>query len=373
MSNISEISDSNENEPGGDIKHSNGAFNALKKLNLDLLKFKQVIEKSNDAIVIISLQENKLYLNKIFVDMLGYTTEELQEIGGLFKLYTDSNLKDIIPRMLLSGNYWQGDITLRTRAGNIRELYLSAGPVFNDQNELIAIYGIHTDISEHKQAREKIRESLTEKEVLLSEIHHRVKNNLALVSSMLQLQALQENNHELNSKLIESSLRIKTIATIHEQLYESESFSKINFTENISSLIARIVETISNKSQIGISLDCAPVHLNVNQAITCSLIVNEVVTNIVKHAFDADGNGNISVIMREQGDQVCLTIRDDGPGLPEDIEFNNEDEMSLGLNIINLLTKQLGASYKYDSSDGCRFTLELTKNDSKGICNADLE
>ncbi len=344
----------------------------LKNTNQELLKFKNVIELSNDGISIYTLQDKKYYLNHSFVEMLGYTGNELNEIGGLFNLYNDSNLRDIIPRMLLSGNYWQGDISLTTRSGEKRNLYLSAGPVFNSKNELIAIYGIHTDISEHRQAQEKISESLREKEVLLSEIHHRVKNNLAVVSSMLQLQALQEDHEGMNTKLLESSLRVKTIASIHEHLYESDSFSKIDFSKSIARQVSGIVDTMKSSTSIRMDLNCEPVQLNVNQAITCSLIVNEVVTNIIKHAFGEKERGLITVTLTEKNNRVTLVVSDNGKGLPDHLDFRKNYERSLGLHLINVLSRQLDAAYLYDSANGSRFSLHFNKKDPKGIANADL-
>ncbi|MDG5765852.1 PAS domain S-box protein [Balneolales bacterium ANBcel1] len=346
---------------------------AMKQTRLDLLKFKNVIEMSNDGIAIYTLEDRQWYVNEAIVDMVGYRSEEVTRLGGIFELYTDKNLKDIIPRMLFSGNYWQGDIALNTRDGKTVDLYLSAGPVFNNLNELIAVYAIHTDISEHRQAQQKIRESLREKEMLLSEIHHRVQNNLAVVSSMLQLQALQEDQQVVNEKLLESSLRIKTIASIHEHLYQSDSFSKIDFKKNIAAQIAGIVETIASESDITVSFDCIDLDLNINQAITTSLIVNEVVTNIVKHAFRDREEGHIHVSLGKEGDRVMLEIRDNGQGVPGKEQLENSFEQSLGLHMINLLSKQLEATYRYTSGRENSFSLTFDKTDKKkGIGSADL-
>ncbi|MDI6401923.1 PAS domain S-box protein [Balneolaceae bacterium ANBcel3] len=343
-----------------------------KRTSDDLARFKNVIQNFPDAIAILNLQKGCTYVNDSMIEMSGYSVEEFQKLESLFSLYSDSNLKDIVPRMLLEGNYWQGDVVLNTKDGKSIEIYLSAGPVFNSDNELIAIYTVHTDIREQRLAQKKIRESLREKEILLSEIHHRVKNNLAVVSSMLQLQAMQVQNEELNSKLLESSLRIKTIASIHEHLYESDNFSRIDFSRNIRSLVQSVVNTLKSDSEISITLDCNSVMLNVNQAIPCSLIVNEVVTNIINHAFEGRSKGTIHVALHEKDDYIHLSISDNGNGRSEKYYQESDYGKSLGLHIIHLLSKQLDAELEIQSSNGSIFTLCFLKAEAKGIGNADL-
>lgn len=215
---------------------------------------------------------------------------------------------------------------------------------------------------ERKVQEAEIRDSLKEKEILLAEIHHRVKNNLAVVSSMMQLQAYKEENQKLSKKLMDSVMRIKVMASIHDHLYQSNSFSNLDFSENLKLLVSNIVETMQTEACIQTEFNCRPVSLNVNQAIPCSLIVNEVVTNSIKYAFPGKAEGKISVTLELRNQTVTLILEDDGVGLPE--SFNELKGKSMGVKIIEVLSEQLEADYAYDNIDnGCRFKLQFTRSD----------
>lgn len=225
------------------------------------------------------------------------------------------------------------------------------------------------DVTKQKIQQQQILDSLNEKETLLAEIHHRVKNNLAVVSGLLQLQAFElEGNSDVTNKLYDSVNRIKTMSNIHEQLYQSNSFSKIEFAENIRLLVSDILKTFESDTDIDLDYRCEPLHLNMIQALPCSLIVNEVITNILKHAFHGREKGNIILGMGEPGkkDQVVLTIEDNGIGLPQNFDVAESD--TLGMNLINDLSQQLKAGYKFVSSaKGTIFTLQFEKIEPKGI------
>lgn len=229
--------------------------------------------------------------------------------------------------------------------------------------------GIAQDITEQKKQEEKIKEALKEKETLLAEIHHRVKNNLAVVSGMIQLQAFDEENEELRAKLLDSVVRIGSMATIHEQLYQSNSFSKLEFSQNIKTLVEKILNTMPVQADISLDLNLSAIQLNVNQAIPCSLIVNEVVTNIIKHAFKGRKEGKITIDLAENDDQFKLTITDDGVGFPEDFDISKTN--TLGYRLINTLVEQLDATFSYRSSPDKEevtvFHLQFEKSEIKGI------
>ncbi|MEX2601988.1 MAG: PAS domain S-box protein [Balneolaceae bacterium] len=335
-----------------------------------LLKFRKIIENSRDGIGIISTPDNTLYMNEALKDQLGYSEEEILGQGGLFTLYNDETLREKVSKTLQKGRYWQGDITVCNHNGEAIDFYLSAGPVFNENRELVAIFGIYTDITERKMQEMQILNSLREKETLLTEIHHRVKNNLAVVSSMMQLQAIEDEDQRVTEKLLDSVSRIKTMANIHEQLYQASDFSSLAFSKNLQTLISNILQTFQPQTDIELKLDCKPVKLNINQAIPCSLIVNEITTNILKHAFPNRKTGTIHLHLSEMRvkNSILLKISDDGIGLPE--EFSIPSHSSLGLNLIRVLSEQLNADYRYDSDEkGTTFTLQFTKSGRRGSGN----
>ncbi|GAA5523300.1 PAS domain S-box protein [Aliifodinibius salicampi] len=232
--------------------------------------------------------------------------------------------------------------------------------------------GIAQDITQQKKQEEKIKEALKEKETLLAEIHHRVKNNLAVVSGMMQLQAFDEENEELRAKLLDSVIRIGSMATIHEQLYQSNSFSKLEFSQNIKTLVEKILNTMPVQADISLDLNLSSIQLNVNQAIPCSLVVNEVVTNIIKHAFKERKKGKIMIDLAEVDEQLKLVIKDDGVGFPENLDISETN--TLGYRLINTLAKQLDATFSYrpspEKEKGTIFYLQFEKSEIKGIGSA---
>lgn len=219
------------------------------------------------------------------------------------------------------------------------------------------------DITERQLKQEDILDSLKEKETLLSEIHHRIKNNLSVLTGMLQLQAAQENNEEVIKRLFDSVARINTMASIHEILYKTNDFSGIEISERIKLLAQYIKRSMENDTaEVSIDFQCEPVDLTVEYALPCCLIANEVITNIFKHAFNDRSSGNIRITLEQTdvADFMKLTISDNGNGLPDGFDPAKSD--SLGLTLIKMLTEQIKANYFYQSnSDGTSFNLLFKK------------
>lgn len=333
-----------------------------------------VITNTTESVIIMEaksedpLERKILYVNKAFTDMTGYAREEV--VGKALQFLSKSGpnnterlkLKEAIKR----GEPCEAEFIDYKKSGEEFWIHISAVPVEDKKGGYSHWITVARDITTYKKLIEEIRESLREKEILLAEIHHRVKNNLAVVSGMMQLQAFEEQNEELQRRLLSSSGRIQTMATIHEQLYQSDSFSKLDFSENIQRLVSDIVETAQFQTQIETEFLLKPVELNVNQAIPCSLIVNEVVTNALKHAFINRRKGKVTVKLTENKKQIQLEITDDGIGLPQNFNFVNSN--SLGLHLIDVLSKQLRAQEDYFSPGvGTRFTLRFKKSNIKGI------
>jgi PAS domain S-box-containing protein len=226
--------------------------------------------------------------------------------------------------------------------------------------------GIAVDITNEKKNQEMIEESLEEKETLLMEIHHRVKNNLAVVSGMMQLQAMKETDEKIQEKLFASTSRIKTMSTIHELLYKSASFSDLKLADDIELLIERITKTYNASVDLETTFDLEPVELNINQAVPCSLIVNEVITNVLKHAYDDGDKGTLTIVLKEDNGSVELVINDDGRGLPDNFD-EYEHNGTLGLELIKILTSQLDGTYTYKNLEkGAQFKLTFEKTKIKG-------
>ncbi len=199
--------------------------------------------------------------------------------------------------------------------------------------------GIIVDISELKNAEEKIIASLKEKEVLLQEIHHRVKNNMQIISSLLSLQATHTCNEEAVEILEESKGRVKAMAMIHEKLYNNPNLHELNTGEYLKNLVPDILKSYSNISNnVTTNIDVDEIYLNIETALPLGLLVNELVSNSIKHAFPG-GKGNIIVKLEKTGEEYMLMVSDDGTGLPDDVDPFNAP--TLGLQLVMSLSAQL--------------------------------
>ncbi|MGD8426396.1 MAG: PAS domain S-box protein [Balneolaceae bacterium] len=212
-----------------------------------------------------------------------------------------------------------------------------------------AVQTVIHDVTERKEKEQVIKDSLKEKETLLREIHHRVKNNLAVISGLLELQAMNTSDEKTLNTLRDSQLRIHSIAMIHEKLYRSEALSDIGFDVYLEELVDSISRTYHSKKQmIDITYDIDPSSLSLDQAIPCSLIVNEVVVNCFKHAFKNTGQGKIYITVKVKKPDLFITIRDNGCGLPAN--FSIDKQQSLGMTLIQTLTQQLDGQFSFSTN-----------------------
>jgi two-component sensor histidine kinase len=213
------------------------------------------------------------------------------------------------------------------------------------------------------QAEEQIKGSLAEKEMLLKEIHHRVKNNLQVISSLLYLQSRYIKDNQALELFKNSQKRVEAMALIHENLYKSKDLSKINFREYLSSLITSIYNSYHlHVGQVRLEIQVKDVILDINTSIPLGLIINELVSNSLKHAFPNGRKGTLSVILEESQDKrydFILTVEDNGIGLPKGREFQDSD--SLGMLIVSALVKQVHGTLDLDGTGGTRFTIKFKK------------
>ena len=244
-----------------------------------------------------------------------------------------------------------------------REIYLN--PIFGEDGEVNEVSGIGHDITEKKKSEEKIKLSLQEKEVLLKEVHHRVKNNLQVISSILNLQSSYVKDEGTLNILKESQNRIKSMAFIHESLYQTKDFSSINFTEYVINLSQNLIHSYSNfDHEIKLNLEIQNVFLNLDLAIPCGLIINEIVSNALKYAFvDNSEEAEITISMKIEGENLVLIIGDNGKGLPKEIDYRNTE--SLGLQLVVTLTDQLSGVIDLNREKGTNYTIIFKQNQVK--------
>ena len=213
------------------------------------------------------------------------------------------------------------------------------------------------EIEERKSAEERLRASLAEKEVLLREIHHRVKNNLQIISSLLDLQFSKTDDEETLLALRSSQDRINSMALVHEKLYRTSDISRIDFAGYVESLIGHLSGShMADPEQISFRMEIADVKLPIDKAIPCGLIINELVSNSLKHAFPEGRKGSVAIRLHaDDRGVVTLAVADDGVGLPPGMDFRNTD--SMGLQLVNMLTSQLHGEISFSGGEGTAFTI----------------
>ena len=209
------------------------------------------------------------------------------------------------------------------------------------------------------RSEEAIRTSLREKETLLKEIHHRVKNNLQVIASLLRLQSRYLKDAESRAIFEESQNRVHSISLVHEKLYRADNLARIDFNDYLVTLTKGLTDSWrGTDSPIHVEVDAEGVQLSVDTAIPCGLIVTELVTNALKHAFPNGSGGNIRVTaLANREGWLKLTVADDGKGLPEKLDFRKSG--SLGLELVNSLVRQLGAKLEIRRSPGATFQIEF--------------
>ncbi|MBD2360141.1 GAF domain-containing protein [Anabaena minutissima FACHB-250] len=217
----------------------------------------------------------------------------------------------------------------------------------------------HNELAERQKAEIKLRNALAEKEILLKEVHHRVKNNLQIVSGLLQLQAQTLKDPELIKTLRDSQNRVESISMVHKNLYTSPDIGQINITEYIDNLVTSIITSYHIvPGKIIVKTDIHPIHLNIDQAITCGLIINELMSNSLKYAFLDQEKGMIIIRLRPINNNIEMIIQDNGVGLPNDLDWQNP--VSLGLSLVyDLATEQLEGDVTVECLNGTLFKISF--------------
>lgn len=210
------------------------------------------------------------------------------------------------------------------------------------------------EIQERIRAEEAVKESLKEKEILLKEIHHRVKNNLQIISSILSLQGSYIRDVETLQLFQESQSRIKAIALVHELLYQRGDLATMHFGEYLENLVANLFRTYSVHPGIRFEIDTEDIQIGLDTAIHCGLMITELVTNSLKYGFAGRKEGLVSISLRLEADSYALSVRDNGVGIPPDVDIQNS--RSLGLQLVTTLAEQIGARMNLESGPGACFS-----------------
>ncbi len=298
-------------------------------------------------------------VNATFAGQYGMSPEEM--IGrGAFEFFEHDPEQE---RALLTAIFDAGkhrQVT-RERTADGSDAFFEGDYVAltNAEGKISGLFGVQHDVTERVRAERQLRGSLQEKEVLLSEIHHRVKNNLTVVSSLLNLQRYKEISDAAKRELGDSVARIDAMARVHEMLYESDDFLSLRAGEIVERLFSHLMPIFVPHMQIELGVEDTESTLKVGQAIPFALIANEVLTNSLKHAFVGRSLGRIDAEITDDGETVTAVITDNGVGSARATERTSE---SLGLQIIDVLVEQLRGEFEIESgSDGTRFVLRFPR------------
>ena len=314
------------------------------------------------------------YVSPAATALTGYSAEELTGRGAPLARFIMEEDHPAVEGVLGGATEAGKPVVLRWKCkdGTIVWMEHRTSPILDESGTIIAGEGIAIDITGRMQAEKALRVSLEEKEALLKEIHHRVKNNLQIVSSLLSLQTEHVAPEEALEALKESQNRVRSMAMIHEQLYSSGDLARIKFDRYVRDLTSYIFRTYSTRAgKISLTMDVQPVALGIDRAIPCGIIINELVTNALKHAFPHESGGTIHIRFVKGGDQeVLLTVEDDGVGIPEGLD--PEKSTSLGLELVQTLVEQLKGKVSIESSGGARFSIRFPLQSTDQSTSANL-
>ena len=324
-------------------------------------KYKMLFESDPAYTILIDREGKILEINNAAVNFTGKTREDLINKRfielGLFPEEDKAFQKELFSKVLAGQRMKPSQYGVIDKNGIKRWVESQFIPL--KQNEKVyAVMVISTDVTEKKIATDKLKASVREKEILIQEIHHRVKNNMQIISSLLNLQSRYVEDEEAVDLLKESQNRVKSMAMIHEKLYQSADLTQINFVDYIQSLVSNLLYSYNIKSDhIKPILEVDDVNLNIETAVPCGLIISELVSNSLKYAFPDGMKGEIFVSLKVVDEWYELTIRDNGIGLPD--EFDLEKIDSLGLLLVTSLTEQIDGKITIKSIKGTEFKIRF--------------
>ena len=354
-----------------DISELKFAEEELKKSEeqnkLQAAKLNTVIESSSHYFFTVNKEHQIVSFNSNFkYDIESLTDIGLKENDDFFSTMQIDSSREIAKwkryfEVGFSGEHFHFENEQKDLLGNIHYREVFINPIKKEDGEIDELSFIGRDITEKKIAEKNLKESLKQKELLLKEVHHRVKNNMQVISSILNLQSAYVKDPQTLQVLKESQNRIKSMSFIHESLYKHDDFSRIDFSEYITNLVRNLFRTYDVfDDNIVLDLKIDKIYLNLDAAIPCGLIVNELISNSLKYAFDINSVGIIKIMLTLQDDLVVLTVGDNGKGIPKELDIDNTE--TLGLQLISSLVEQLEGEMDLNRVNGTNFTIKFKMN-----------
>jgi len=320
-------------------------------------KYRTLFENAQAGIFRIALWSGEILdANQRFAEIFGYRKRE--EIQGLFitEFYTDiTDGKKIVDILRKEENIIQ--LRLKMRRKDSSDIWVESSSHLDSDDETVE--GILIDITERKKAEERIAEALREKEILLREIHHRVKNNMQVIVSLTRLHGKTINDSKMSEIFKEIQNRITAMSLIHETLYRSESLSQISLKNYVPMLANNLSRVYRGNGGIEIKIDVGEVWLGIDHAVPFGLVINELLSNSFKYAFENRSRGEIRIYARSSSDnEIEMVISDNGKGIPNDVDFRQTDTLGLKL-VTGLVEVQLNGHIELKNNNGTEFTIKF--------------
>ncbi|MBN1534833.1 MAG: PAS domain S-box protein [Spirochaetes bacterium] len=333
-------------------------------------RYRSLFENSMDGVLLTEPNGSILSANPEACRIFGRTEEEIIRIGrnGVVD-QNDTALHEALTERDRTGRF-TGELTLLRSDGSRFPCEVSSA-MFRDSDGNLKTSMVLRDITERKNNERTLIAALQEKNTLIKEIHHRVKNNMQVISSMINLQLQTENETMTAGEVIGISMdlqnRIRSMAIVHDMLYRSQSFSRIDFSEYLQTLVNSLFHAFGTDSdQIAVRIEAADQTVSITTAIPLGMIINELLTNALKHAFPSGKKGEIGISMTLDNDNVhTLTVRDNGIGLPGNFTLGKND--SFGMLLVSILVEELGGTIEYSNNGGAVFTIGFKRTDDGEI------
>ena len=321
---------------------------------------RQVMDTAPNLIFVKDWNGRYMMVNKAAAEVYGTTVEKLTGKTDADFNSVQEEIEQYIhdDQMVMTSRqqkFIPEEKVTEVKTGKQRWFQTTKIPLIASNGKADHILGVATDITERKRIEEQIKVSLKEKEILLKEIHHRVKNNLQIISSLLYLQSSTIKDQKMLNMFKDSQNRVRSMALIHERLYQSKVLSKINFSEYIDNLTKHLYRSYGiNMNLVRLKTDVDSIEIDVDSAVPCGLLLNELISNSLKHGFPNNREGSISIkLSKEKENHFFLTVKDDGIGLPKDLDVRKTQ--SLGLQLVNTLTRQLKGTMAWKNNGGTEF------------------
>ena len=334
---------------------------AEQALKISEARYRGIVEDQTDLIARFSPDSTILFVNGAYCRYFELQPEETVGKSYIPMVFEDD--QEVIAQSIHSMSADNPTVMIENRViiqGEVRWTQWVNRMLFDEQGQFLEFQSVGRDISDRKQVEDQLQASLREKEVLLKEIHHRVKNNLQIVYSLLRLQRRKLKDQQAANALLESQSRIESIALIHEKLYQSEDLARINLAEYIPSLVTNLFSTYNvSQNQVVLKSEVAPIFLDIDKALRCGLIINELLSNSLKYAFPSLDQSDLCIYIKLlptiEDSTITLIAGDTGVGFPSHIDLSQLE--TLGLQLVQGFVSQLKGTLQARCQGGTEFRI----------------